>query len=812
MRISLNWLGTFLDIDKSKASFIADALTNRGIEVEAIEFQSKGLEKVVVGKIITKDKHPNADKLSVLSVDVGKETLQIVCGASNMKSGDKVAVSLVGAELPNGLVIKKTKIRNVESSGMCCSMSELGLSKEASGIIILPENAKVGTHAAEVLSLDDVFITVATPPNRGDVLGYIGIAREVASILEQKINYSVTNVKSTAKGAGGLEVEIKDDHCYRYIGRLIKGVKIKPSPDWMIRRLEAAGLRSINNIVDITNYVMLETGHPLHAFDLRQISGAKIIVRHAKDNEKIKLLDETEKKLRTSDMMITDPKKVLAIAGVMGGIESGISDDTTDIIIECACFDPSSIRLTSKFHNILTDSSYRFERGVDIDFMGQVMEKTTALYKELADPKEIYEPVDVITRKRSERVVELTAKAATDFIGVNITDLEIEKLLTPIGFHVSKTGSTLKITVPSFRNDVTMKADIYEEIARLNGYDKIPAELPAVVISAEFSDGTNDERLKNNIRNILKGFGYLETITYSFVPDNYHTLLGYSDDDVIKLKNPITETMKIMRTSLVTSMLESVKYNFNHRNMDLRFFEIGKTYLSRKNSGHIPSPTETIANEQEYICGICTGNVINAADWTRGTKPENCNFYTVKGEVATLLAGLRIPSFDFVDINPGKAKYLHPGASCAVKCCGKECGYIGKVHPDLAHKFDLGGSDLYIFELAFDHLKLVANAGLSGKELPKFPLIRRDLSFMVPIEVRDDKIRSNIKKAGAQSLKNYGVFDLYNGKGIPEGQKSMAYYFVFGSDERTLSDSEVDNSMLKIIDGLKKEFLINIRT
>ena len=812
MRISLNWLGTFLDIDKSKAVLIADSLTNRGIEVEAIEFQGKGLEKVVVGKIITKDKHPNADKLSVLSVDVGKETLQIVCGASNMKAGDKVAVSLVGAVLPNGLTIKKSKIRDVESSGMCCSTSELALSKESSGIIILPENVKVGIPAAEALSLDDVFIDVATPPNRGDVLGYIGIAREVASILGQKVNYPVTDVKATAKGTGGLEVEIKDERCHRYIGRLIKGVKIKPSPDWMVRRLDAAGLRSINNIVDITNYVMLETGHPLHAFDLRHVSDSKIIVRSAKENEKIKLLDETEKKLKASDMMITDPKKVLAIAGVMGGIESGISDDTTDIIIECACFDPSAIRLTSKFHNILTDSSYRFERGADVGFMRQVMERTTALYKELADPKDIYESVDVISNKRSDRVVELTAKSASDFIGIDITDTEIEKLLTPIGFNISKKGSALSITVPSFRNDVTMKVDIYEEIARLNGYDKIPAELPPVVISAEFNDGTNDERLKNNIRNILKGFGYLETITYSFVPDNYHTLLGFSDNDVIKLKNPITETMKVMRASLVTSMLESVRYNFNQRNMDLRFFEIGRTYLSIKNAGQRPSPTETVANEQEYVCGVCTGNIVDTADWTRGTKPEGCDFYIVKGEIFALLTGLRVPNFEFVDINPEKAKYLHPGASCAIKCCGKECGYIGKVHPDLAHKFDLGDSDLYIFELAFDHLRLVANAGMSSKDLPKFPLIRRDLSFMVPIEIRDAQIRTSIKKAGALSLKDYGVFDLYKGKGIPEGQKSMAYYFVFGSDERTLSDSEVDGSMLKIIDGLKKEFLINIRT
>lgn len=812
MRVSLNWLGTFLDIDKSKAAFIAESLTNRGIEVESIEYQDKGLDKVVVGKIITKDKHPNADKLSVLSVDVGQETLQIVCGASNMKAGDKVVVSLVGAELPNGLLIKKSKIRDVESSGMCCSTSELGLSKESSGIIILPENAKTGAPAAEALALDDVFITIAIPPNRGDVLGYIGVAREVSAILGQKLNYTFDHVKTISKGTGNLSVEIKDDNCYRYIGRLIKGVKTQQSPDWMVKRLEAVGLRSINNLVDITNYVMLETGHPLHSFDFRHVSNSKIIVRSAKEKEKIKLLDGAEKELRDSDLVIADDKKILAIAGVMGGVDSGIADDTTDIIIECACFAPSSIRLTSKFHNISTDSSHRFERGVDIDFMSSVMERASSLYAELADAKEIYDVVDIISNKTSRHIVEISSRSAHDFIGVEITTSEIEKLLTSIGFDVKSSGESIKITVPSFRNDVTMKADIYEEIARLNGYDKIPAELPPVTISANFDDGCSIEKLKNNVKSILKGLGYLETITYSFVPENYHTLFGYTDDQVVKLKNPIVETMKIMRTSMVSSMLESVKYNFNHRNMDLRFFEIGKTYFSKNNTGEKPSPSDTVATENEYVCGVCTGKIIDTVDWTRGAKIEQCDFYTLKGEMVALLNVLRIPSFEFTDVDTNKVKYLHPGLSSTVKCCGKTCGYIGKVHPDFAHKFDLGEQDVYIFELSFDLLKDLATSGLSGKELPKFPSIKRDLSFLISSSIKDSQVSSIIKKAKAQNLKEYGVFDLYNGKGIPEGQKSMAYYFVFASDERTLSDSEVDEAMLKIIDGLKKEFLINMRT
>lgn len=812
MRVSLNWLGTLLDIDKSKAAFIAESLTNRGIEVESIEYQGKGLDKVVVGKIITKDKHPNADKLSVLSVDVGKEKLQIVCGASNMKAGDNVVVSLIGAELPNGLLIKKSKIRDVESSGMCCSTSELGLSKESSGIIILPEDIKTGTPAAEALALDDVFITIAIPPNRGDVLGYIGVAREVSAILGQKLNFTFDHVKTISKGTGNLSVEIKDDACYRYIGRLIKGVKIKQSPDWMVKRLEAVGLRSINNLVDITNYVMLETGHPLHSFDFRHVSNSKIIVRSAKGKEKIKLLDGTEKELRNSDLVIADDKKILAIAGVMGGVDSGIADDTTDIIIECACFAPSSIRLTSKFHNISTDSSHRFERGVDIDFMSSVMERASSLYAELADAKEIYDVVDIISNKTSRHVVEISSRLASDFIGVEITVSEIEKLLTSIGFDVKSSGESIKITVPSFRNDVTMKADIYEEIARLNGYDKIPAELPPVTISANFDDGCSTEKLKNNIKNVFKGLGYLETITYSFVPDNYHTLFGYIDDQVVKLKNPIVETMKVMRTSMVGSMLEAVKYNFNHRNMDLRFFEIGKTYFSKNNSGERPSPIETVAAENEYLCGICTGKIIDTVDWTRGAKIEQCDFYTLKGEIVALLNVLRIPSFEFTDLDTSKVKYLHPGLSSTVKCCGKICGYIGKVHPDFAYKFDLGEQDVYLFELSFDLLKDLANSGLSGKELPKFPSIRRDLSFLISSSIKDFQISSIVKKAKAQNLKEYGVFDLYNGKGIPEGQKSMAYYFIFSSDERTLSDSEVDEAMIKIIDGLKKEFLINMRT
>ncbi len=813
MKLSLKWLRDFVDIDLDNARAVADGLTGRGLEVESVSFQNKGLENVVVGKIQEKQKHPDADKLSLLKVNIGSDVLQIVCGASNMKEGDKVAVALIGAKLPNDMEIKRSKIRGVESCGMCCSMSELKLAEESSGIIILDEKAAVGTPITEALQLDDVIFDIATAPNRGDILGMMGMAREISALVERPIKQgTVPAVHSNGKGNGGLAIEIKDKRCGRYIGRFIRGVKVAPSPDWLSKRLEAVGLRPINNLVDITNYVMMELGHPLHVFDAAQVTDKKIIVRSASDQEAIVLLDGSKKTLSKRDMLICDSKRALAVAGVMGGLDSGITEETKDIIVECAYFEPTAIRSTAKTLGVASDSSYRFERGADIDFMQSVMERTTALIKELASAAEIYEPVDMYPNKRSFPTITISEQAVSDFLGVHIKEEVIIQKLEAIGFTVKEEKGKLIVQVPSFRGDVTMPADLYEEISRLVGYNVIPAELPLIAVSNEFRVMDEGCELKQKLRHAMKGFGYNEAITYSFVPEKFPSLCSDKDELVITVKNPITETMKVMRTSMLPSMLEAVKYNFNRRSLDLKLFEIGKTYIKKENFGERPSADISPAEERTLLCCVATGRTVESEDWTRA-KDDKIDFYSVKGELSTLLNDLRVPNFEFVEPKSDDSVLVkaHPGICSIVKCCGRPCGVVAKVHPELADKFELEGASIYFFELDLDLLKGLYNSVPSFKEIPRFPNVRRDLSFVLSEDIKNQTINTYLRKAKVADLRDYGIFDLYKGKSVPEGKVSVAYYFIFSNDERTLTDAEVDASMAVVMDGLKREFLIEIR-
>ena len=812
MKFSVNWIKDFVDINTSQVEEVCDSLTNRGIEVESIDALGKGLDNIVVGKIVTKEKHPDADKLSLLKVDVGKEALQIVCGASNMKEGDKIVVSLIGAKLPNGLEIKKSKIRGVESFGMCCSLSELKMAEDSEGIIILPEDTKVGEPIVKAMELDDVVVDIATAANRGDILGMLGISRELASILGQTPKFQVNSNIKSEKTQGPLSVEIQDKRCRRYIGRYIEGVKIAPSPRWLTKRLEAVGLRPINNLVDITNYVMYELGQPLHVFDAEMVANKKIIVRSAKEKEKIKLLDGSEKELFERDILITDVRHPLAIAGVMGGEDSGVFENTKNIILECAYFDPSAIRVTSKKHAISTDSSYRFERGVDFDLMEKVVERATQLIQELATPAKIYAPVDVVADQKKNRSIKISAKATAEFLGMEIDPGVIVKSLKSIGFEVVSNNDIINVDIPSWRGDVTHQADIYEEVARVYGYDKIPAELPSVSIDPDFENITDLDLVSKKIKNTLKSLGYLEALTYTFVPESHHKLMGYDDSSVIKVLNPITETMKVMRVEMLPGLLEAVKYNMNRRNMDIKMFEIGKVYRPKHSysTNEKPAPTYTVANEHDRLCCVLSGKINDVENWSVD-KERKIDFYTAKGDLYTLLEYLRVPSFELHAFKDAEIQYLNPGSSAIIKCCGRPCGHIGKLHPDTALKFDLEGLDLYVIEIHLDILKDVFNGVPVFKELPKFPSVRRDLSFLVDSKVRDMDMMQAIKKAKIAGLKEYGVFDLYKGKGVPEGKKSVAYMFIFESPERTLKDAEVDEGMKKLQELLKKEFSIEIR-
>ncbi|MBN1114596.1 MAG: phenylalanine--tRNA ligase subunit beta [Oligoflexia bacterium] len=806
MRISLDWLSGMLPLDKANAVDIADSLTQKGIEVESIEFMDHGFEKVVCGRIVSMKKHPDADKLSVLGVDTGSGVLQIVCGANNMKENDKVALALEGACLPNGMIIKKSKIRGVESRGMCCSEQELGLSRESRGIIILPEDTVPGCKVAEVLGRNDVIFEISVPPNRGDLLGHLGVARELASAYKNELCIGRREYGNLKKGNGGLTVKIVDERCTRYIGRMIRGVKISRSPEWLCRKVEAAGLRPINNLVDITNYVMFEYGHPLHVFDAGLVGENSIIVRKPAERESITLLDGSELKLNGEDIVIADSNRPLALAGVMGGRDSGVFDTTVDVILECAYFDPASIRVTAKKHGIATDSSYRFERGVDFVSMPDVVERATSLIAELANAKEIFDSVDVIAKKPDQPEIMIDPVKAGSFLGLELQPEYIKGLLSGSFFKISDDENLIRVCPPSFRNDIKVKEDVYEEIARLAGYNSIPSTMPPVIM--EMNSLNNGDDFYSVAKKAMKSLGYLEAITYSFVPENYHGLLGYKENEAVRILNPISETMKYMRVSLLPSLLEAVRYNLNHRNMDIKLFEIGKTYLPGDKNVSRPGFDESVVREKEFLCSVCTGRVLNNEDWGGN---GNIDFFRVKGELDALFASLKVPKWGLDKMKGGGPLLLHPGFSTVISCCGRDAGFIGKIHPDLAEKFELTGTDVFVFELDLAVVRECFGSATSFREIPRFPLIRRDLSFIVGNGVSHEDISSVIRKKRITDLANFGIFDFYTGKGIPEGKKSLAYYFIFSNKERTLVDNEVDESIKKVLEILINEFGIEIR-
>jgi phenylalanyl-tRNA synthetase beta chain len=805
MKISLKWLKEIIkDIDLTP-SLVEETLTSIGLEVEEVKDLGKELENIVVGEVVSKEKHPDADKLSILKVKTDKDEFQIVCGAKNMNAEDKVCLAKVGAVIPNGnFKIKEAKIRGEKSFGMCCSLEELNLSEKSEGIIILDKKTKLGENASKALGVDDVIFEVATPPNRGDVLSHFGIARELSGALNLELKkQEIKEIKDT--GNTELKIDIKDKGCKRYIGKIFKGIKIAPSPSFVQEKLKSIGLKPINNIVDITNFIMHETGQPLHAFDLSKVASNNIIVRNAKDNEKIKLLDETELKLNSKDLLIADKNKPLALAGIMGGIDSSITNETKDIVLECAYFDKDRIRNTSNSYKLLSDSSYRFERGVDFYNMENVVKKTTLLIEEFAMPKEIQATLDNKEEKETLKTIKIDYKDINKFLDTDLSIKQITDILLKIDFKIDINKDFLEIKVPSFRTDVEIKEDIYEEVARFYGLNNIKAILPSVSVETSFSD--NVDLLKEEIRKTLKYLSYSEVITYSFTTKKNNSYINNNEKE-IKLLNPISENMKYMKLSLIPSILDLVSYNYNRRNLDLKFFEIAKTYKLKEDKVNIPKPNESIFNEEENLCGVVTGKIIDQEDWTRN-KNRNCDFYRLKGELETLFNYLKVPSYKFkekVEVN-----YLHPGISASINVCGKDIGFIGKIHPEFIKNFDLKEEEnIYIFNIKLDMLKNSFNSKTKFNSLPKFPGVRRDLSFFIDEKVKNEDIVALIKKKKINNLSTFGVFDLYLGKG-ETGRKSMAYYFNFMDNEKTLTENEVDKAMNDITESLKKEFFIEIR-
>ena len=783
MQFSEQWLRQYTNpsIDTDALSHL---LTMAGLEVEDLAGVGADFNKVVIAEIISADKHPDADRLQVLKVNVGAaEPLQIVCGASNARVGLKAPCALVGAVLP-GFEIKQAKVRGVESFGMMCSETELGLAAESAGLLELPANATVGQDIREYLGLNDKLFTLKLTPNRSDCLSIVGIAREVAALTGATLDLPQFDAVS-AQHQDVKEVSVVDAQaCARYCGRLVKGVNAKAStPEWMVRRLERSGLRSISAIVDITNYVLLELGQPMHAFDAAKLQG-DISVRWASQGEAITLLNEQEVKLDKDMLVIADNSGAIAFAGVMGGQSTAVSDATTDIFLESAFFTPDTIAGKGRRFGISTDSSYRFERGVDYGNTAQALERATALVLEICGGQAgAVTEVNGVLPKRVP--TELRMAKLNSILGISLDESLVAKLFDQLGFTYTQKAGVFEVSPPSYRFDISREEDLIEEIARLHGYDNIPA-IPPIADLRMLPDA---EGLVTRavLQDVLVANGYQEVVNYSFVDEAWETeLLG--NPKPIKLKNPIASNMSVMRSGLWGGLLDTLVYNLNRQQDRVRIFEIGASYAEAKEGF-----TETMR-----ISGLAYGDVM-PEQWAEVAR--SVDFYDVKADVDALTGGR-------AEYVAAQHPALHPGQTAQIVVRGRSIGWIGKLHPKWQQHYQLPkGAVLFEMDLAPLQQRSIAKYS----EVAKFPPVRRDIAVVVDEAVSVDALIKTMKKAKVQFVTDIALFDVYRGKGIAEDKKSLAFYVLMQDTQKSLTDAEVDSVMASLLELIKNQHGAELR-
>lgn len=782
MQFSENWLRSYVN-----TSLDSDALNHvmimAGLDVDDSHPLGASFSHVVVGEIVAVKKHPDADRLQVCDVNIGDKTLQIVCGASNARQGIKVACALVGAKLPS-IDIKEAKVRGVESFGMLCSLKELGLAEEADGILELNLDLKNGTDLRIALDLNDQITTLKLTPNRSDCLSVWGVAREVAAISTSSLSpiaYEVNPIKQSEKK--NVVVEEKSA-CPRYCGRIIKNVdNTKLLPDWMTSRLERSNIKSISPIVDITNYVLLEIGQPLHAFDHDKLQG-DVVIRFAKPEESIHLLNDTKIKLSKKDLVIADNSGAIAFAGVMGGMPSSVTDSTQSIFLESAFFDPIVIAGKARAYNLSTDSSYRFERGVDFANTRHALERATSLIIEYCggEAGEITEVLNALP-KRNE--IHLRLKKLNAILGIEVPSQDVERIFMQLGFEVNKTIEGFKVTPPSYRFDIAIEEDLIEEVVRLYGYDKIPSHHPVSHQAMLPTSGTYHRSLKE----ALTSRGFYEVVTYSFIEDEIEKSL-HGNSSPIQLQNPIASQMSTMRSSLWGSHLEVLTYNLNRQVSRLNIFEIAQTFHGAKKD----------FVETEVISGLSYGSFM-PEQWA--DKIRDIDFYDIKAHVEALTS--KSLTFKRSDKTP---LALHPGQSAEVFLEGQSIGWVGKLHPKWQQHFSLPKAP-FVFELKIE--KLLEDKAFKCEEISKFLPVRRDIAVVVDDSVEVDSILDAVYKAKIPFLNRIALFDLYQGKGIAENKKSVAFLILMQDTSKTLVDSEADSSVSKIVELLEKQFGATLR-
>jgi len=783
MQFSENWLRSLVDTDLDSQS-LSHALTMAGLEVEEMQPVAAAFNKVVVAKILSAEKHPDADRLQVCKVDVGlAEPLQIVCGAANARAGLIAPCAMVGAELP-GISIKQAKVRGVESFGMMCSSKELGISAEATGLLELDSDAVVGQDIREYLDLNDHLFTLKLTPNRSDCLSLTGIARDVAAITGAQTRFNAI-APVAAEHAQTKNVAVNESAvCPRYTGRLITGVNtMAATPAWMVKRLERSGLRSISVVVDITNYVLLELGQPMHAFDAAKLHG-DISVRFANVGETIALLNDQTIELKADDLVIAGDNGALALAGVMGGKPSSVDDTTTDIFLESAFFTPAVIAGKARRLGFSTDSSYRFERGVDFGNTRNALEYATALIKTLCGGQ-VGPVTEVMSTLPARDAVKLRMSRLVSVLGISLTQEKVAQLLTQLGFEFSSAGDVFTVVPPSYRFDITIEEDLIEEIARLHGYDHIPAIAPVAGLNMLAAP---EQRLHlNQLRDSLVSAGYQEVVTYSFVDESWERdLVG--NPAPIKLKNPIASNLSVMRTSLWGGLLDVLTYNLNRKQERAYLFEIGAVYLQQAGA----------YQETTRVSGLAYGSA-KPEQWAAAN--TEIDFFDVKAHVDGLIGA----DGSHKQVTYEKAEHcaLHPGQTAKVLLNGKVIGWLGKLHPKWQQHYDLAKS-AYVFELDVD--AIVARPLPAYQEVSKLLPVRRDLAIVLDENIAVQTVLSAIHEENIALIADVALFDLYQGKGVPENKKSLALSVLMHDTQKTLTDSDADTAIANLLQLLQIKF------
>ncbi len=803
MKISYNWLKEYIDLD-IPADELAEKIERSSVEVDSVIKPSDGLKKIVVGKIVEMENHPDSDHLHICQVDVGEdEPVQIVCGAPNAQVGKNVITALSGARVADNMKIKKSKMRGIQSNGMLCALDEIGYPKDvvpkewADGIYFLPEDATLGDDVYKYLGMDDALIDLDVTPNRGDMLSIYGTVHDLAAIYNKPAKFDLDKVSETSDKltSDQIQSDVNDEIAWTYLNRVVNDVEVKPSPLWMQVRLWNAGIKPVNNIVDITNYSMLKFGQPMHAYDLDKLSG-KVSVRYANDGEKITTLDENEVELDSNDLVVADDNGPIAMAGVIGGMDSSITADTKNVLFECAIFDPIKVRKMARKHVIHTEASQRFERGVDPMAVEDVLSSASEMAREIANGSVTNDVLVGSKYEAKKAVIEISVARINHVLGMELSAQEVIDIFERLGFEVKATGDDLVVTIPTRRGDIHIQADLIEEVARIYGYDNLPSTLPTTTMT---TGGLNEEQqLIRDSRHILEGLGLTHAISYALTTEEKAKMFMMGESAQTDLSYPMSSDHTTLRMNLVSGLLDDIAYNKARKVDNVALYEQGRVF--HKDNEDVVKPDEI-----EHLAGAMTGSLVDNS-WNQPAK--NVDFFQIKGIVNEYLETIGLNG-EISYVSNASYPEMHPGRTADIFVHGHYVGFVGQVHPKIAKQFKI--NETYVFDLNLQTIIDLPKKEQSYELVSKYPSIKRDIAMLIDKNIENDSIVKVIEKRGGAYLVDVKLFDLYEGEHVPEDKKSLAYSLTFQNKHDTLVDDDVNNVMDKVQRNLEKEFNVEIR-